>query len=484
MKIAFFSTRVLCSGSPFVSELEIIQSHLTKKDNVFQIVCNGELGICFSNLNGNKFNCLKCISKREYGKTLLSDKIQTINYKNNIPFDTEKELEIKNIHFSNIDELKKLHYKNFDVGYGVASTLITLLRDNNFDIKANDLIVKKYIKASIDSYKSTKELIKKYKFDRLYVFNGRLAIARAVFRACQSENIDCFILEAGSDKTKYEVFQNHLPHSIDKIAQSIEKYWKNSSKKQKELGHNFYKEKLHRNPKNGVDFVKKQIKSKLPETFDYTKRNFALFNSSQDEFEAIGEEWKNPYFKNQIEGITFIIDNLPEDTHLYIRIHPNLQYAAPHLTQEYKKFESRSNVTVIYPESKIDSYALLKAAEKVITFGSTMGVEAIYWSKPSVLLGKCFYRNLEGVYVPDNHEHIISLLKEDLKSPSNRGALMYGYYAYTYGIKYKYYVDNKFKGFTLNFIKHKKFKGVLKRFLKIPIKHYVDFFRVIISSSK
>ena len=52
-----------------------------------------------------------------------------------------------------------------------------------------------------------------------------------------------------------------------------------------------------------------------------------------------------------------------------------------------------------------------------------MGVEAAYWGKPSVLLGRCVYEKLGCVYTPKNHEQVVKLIKNtNLKTLPPDGA--------------------------------------------------------------
>ena len=49
-------------------------------------------------------------------------------------------------------------------------------------------------------------------------------------------------------------------------------------------------------------------------------------------------------------------------------------------------------------------------ADKVISYNSLMGIEAVYWGKPSILLGRRPYENLEVVYKPKNHLSVMNLI--------------------------------------------------------------------------
>ena len=83
---------------------------------------------------------------------------------------------------------------------------------------------------------------------------------------------------------------------------------------------------------------------------------------------------------------------------------------------------------VIAPESPISSYSLLDVADKVIVFGSTMGIEAAYWHKPVICLAHSFYLKLEVAYNPKTVEELWSYIDtKDLKDKYNDDILKFGY---------------------------------------------------------
>jgi hypothetical protein len=110
------------------------------------------------------------------------------------------------------------------------------------------------------------------------------------------------------------------------------------------------------------------------------------------------------------------------------------------------------NLEVILPESDISTYAMMRHCDRVISFGSTTGIEATYWGKPSILAGVSLYRNLGATYNPQTHEDLMTLIVAERLPPKERvGALMYGYYEQTRGERFKYFEgldvrDGLFKG--------------------------------------
>jgi hypothetical protein len=210
------------------------------------------------------------------------------------------------------------------------------------------------------------------------------------------------------------------------------------------------------------NYLDKQEKDLLPVNWNDKIENLVLFTSSEDEFVSISDEWNLTLFKSQFEGIKFISDIISNLTniHLYIRVHPNVEGMSNDYKTLLMKLSFNNNTTLINYDSPVSSYALLKKCNKVITFGSTVGIEAVFWGKPSILIGKSYYINLKGVIVPKTQDELVNLLTRRIDDlPEAGDALKYGYFMKTFGVEYQYYkpvdlMSGNFKGINLG--EHKK----------------------------
>ncbi|MDR0330932.1 MAG: hypothetical protein LBH93_04395, partial [Chitinispirillales bacterium] len=132
------------------------------------------------------------------------------------------------------------------------------------------------------------------------------------------------------------------------------------------------------------------------------------------------------------QGIAEILEYFKNDTrfHFYLRIHPNLNgIKYRYHTSLLDIGNLYTNVTVIKADDEISSYSLLESVEKVLVFGSTLGVEAAYWGKPVILLCAAFYKYLNICYKPESAEEAFSLIGADeLPAKDRADALKYGFY--------------------------------------------------------
>lgn len=440
MKILFFEPYAIWTPH-FETCLEIMQNHLDQGAQVTFLGCNASLPSCDPNPNHDLVICLQCIRKRRLGLHLLSKKVKC---KSVIKLSDNDKKQLKRLQktFKDIDELKQYSVDDFDIGMAVSSSLISILRDPYPDLLENQLLTYRLLRSSYKDYLSLMNYLESDSFNRVYVFNGRFAPLRGVLRACEKKKVDCFIHERGCNINHYAIYENALPIDLQYNEKLIRESWEDAEKKDKEqIASDFYRDRVQGKEQSWYSYIVKQEKGLLPQEWDVNKENIVIFNSSEDEFAAIGEEWKNPLYRTQIEGIERIVASMAEYSerfHVYLRIHPNLSGVQNKSVIELFNITAK-NFTVVPPDSKISTYALVQAANKVVTFGSTVGIEAVFWEKPSILAGMSLYRNLDSVYTPSSHEELIEMLLSDLPPKNKEGALIYGYYLNTFGIPFKYY---------------------------------------------
>ena len=233
-----------------------------------------------------------------------------------------------------------------------------------------------------------------------------------------------------------------LPHNIEKWNQLAIYSWNKSEEPEEEkikVGSSFFERR--RNGELVVDvkvYVAKQKKGLMPEGFNPEVRNIAIFTSSQDELVALGDDWANDQlFPNQDEAIGYILQHSSPDIHYYIRIHPNLKGINYKDHVNLYRYSKLPNATVIPPESKVSSYDLMEACEKVITFSSSVGLEACYWGKPSILLGHAGFELCGATYNVRKMEELMPTIEGELAPKPKLAAIKFAYFL----LDRKYKVD-------------------------------------------
>jgi hypothetical protein len=268
-------------------------------------------------------------------------------------------------------------------------------------------------------------------------------------RACARHGVECAVHERGCDLRHFEIYPNAFPHDRAIASRTIEDLWDRASdRERREVGAQWYRDKAIGIEMYEKSFVAGQEGGLLPADWDPKLRNVVVFTSSEDEFAAIGEEWDNPLYRNELAGVREILRSLPgisDDVRLYIRIHPNLRGLDNRQTRGLQEID-HPRVTVVPADSPISTYALLKNASKVVTFGSTVGIEAVFWGVPSILAGVSWYRDLGGTYNPATHAELMAMIEADLSPKDTLAALMYGYFSSRFGTPFRYYRPRSYDG--------------------------------------
>lgn len=458
MNIIVFSPYVRISSPHYETELEIMEKHRSDGDDVTHLVCNGEMLTCDFNPKHDYIECARCIGKRNFGRSLIDKKIKTIPFMKLTRRD-KNEIKTLNTTFSDINELKGIYIDNFDIGYAVASSTISYIRDPVPDFKDHSEFIAKLFKSSLMVYRSIQNHFSSVKPDIVYIYNGRFALSRAAVRACESQGIDYYVHDRGHSNQYYAMYKNTLMQDFKNKALRIMKTWEEAKEDSErfKIGEKYFLNNYWGVETRWYSHVKTQKEGLLPQDWNKEKRNVAIFPNSEDEFAAISEQFENSVYASQLEGIKKIAESMLErcpNHHLYVRMHPHYKDVNNINVRKMLLLKS-PNLTIIPPDSFVNSYTLVKNADTVLTFGSTVGMEAIFWGKPSVLAAPFYYQVFGGTYNASTHEEVINFLSTNLKPKDKEVALMYGYYmsifGKVFGAKFKHYkaesfIKGKFKG--------------------------------------
>ena len=450
LKIAILSPSATLTPH-FPTELDIAQQHLDAGHSVEFFNCTGQLKNCDHNPDRLPKLCNDCVGRRQMGLGLLRPQVPHNSF--NGDFSTEVCID-----FDCLTDLLAYKIDDFDIGFAAYSSLVSNCRDPEPNLIQHREQLNRSLKSAGQTYYQTLELLSQRSFDRVYAFNGRFAALRGVLRACQKIGVDCYLHERGCDPQHFDLFKNELLHDIQSTEKIILDYWDTAKNRpdREAIASNWFQDRVDRIEKVWHSFVKNQKRGRLPDTWNPNQRNIGIFCSSDDEFVAIGEAWENEIYPNQVTAIRRISHDLYEtnpEIQLYLRVHPNLASVENDRKTLMLSLQS-PNLTIIPPDADIDTYQLMNSCEKVATFGSSVGSEAVYWGVPSVLLGPCLYQGLGGVYRAKSHEHSLQLLSGPLEPQEKTGALKYGFWFQTRGYPHQYYTptglfDGQFKGQTI-----------------------------------
>ncbi len=359
---------------------------------------------------------------------------------------------------NDIEDLKSITYENWDLGMAVASSLISSTKNSKPDMRKYSKLVSKMAKSVVSIYHFVTDVLMTANASNVYIFNGRFCNQRAVLRACEFMNVPYLIQERGANKNLY-FLRRFMPHDKNSIQAEMKTTWENLQDKKggEEIAVNWF-----RNRRSGMDtdwysYSKMQQQNSLP-AIDKDKHLVTYFHSSDDEYAAIGDQFLWIGWKDQYDAVTQLI-HLVKDmqgVQLVIRLHPHLAKKSKEENIKWAALAELSDkITVIPPTSVVDSYALIDNSNLVISAGSKAGIEAVFYGKPSVLLGPSPYDGLDVTYEAYDIKTLsVLVLDPVLPLKNHENLLMYGYWWATHGDRFKYYTaeslsKGKFMGVNL-----------------------------------
>ncbi|MEZ6015083.1 MAG: hypothetical protein R3F49_08220 [Planctomycetota bacterium] len=438
------------------TDLELAENHLRAGDTVTQLSCERDLEACDIDPTHSVRACVRCIGRRNAGLRALSGPLSVRRFPSLLTADDRLALAQVKTRFESMAALRAYRFGSFDVGFAVQSSIIWARRDSDLELAAVADDVARFMRSACAMYLAVKRYLSEQPTDRVYVFNGRMAPMRAALRACQELGVECVIHERGCDPEHYSLHVNALPHDIANTERMIRAAWDAPAPDRNEkvrIATAWYDQRSNGGATSWISFTESQERSSLPQDWDPTRRNLTVFTTSEFEFAAISDEWSNPVFADNTAGLCDFVRAVAgrEGVHVYLRMHPNLKGLDNASTRALRAL-SVAGATVLAPESKVCSYALMGASEKVVVTGSSVGIEAAFRGVPALLAGKCYYRDLGAVHLPATFDELVEMaLARDLPVLDREGALMYGYYMATFGHRFRHFAprglfDGEFKG--------------------------------------
>jgi hypothetical protein len=428
----------------FETELEFAELHLEKWDDVTFITCDAALRFCEVNPQHTYEQCRLCFGRAREGLKHLSSPVRVFKLSDLIVQAKDSIALLQKLpkSFSSFAELYQLKFENFDLGAAVLSTLNTYLNDPEPDPSAHQEITWSALSAAFAAYVALDRYMSGNSCDLFYLLNGRIANFRAALRVCQKHGVRCLVHERGCDLNSYSLAENTMPHvpehTTKYIAATLAKA--ESPEQKQAVAKQFYTERQEGRIANWISFTEQQVRGSLPDGWLEAAPRIAAFSSTESEYACLREYYRPDIYPSQAEGFERIIHDLAQSNFqgiFAVRMHPNSAQVKADFTERLRALPY-TFLRVMAPEEKMDSYALLQTSDKVLTFGSNMGIEAAYRGIPSILARWAAYEDLGSTYNPKSHEELMQLLLSPIDPKPVDGAIDYGYYAKTFGNRLRY----------------------------------------------
>ena len=119
-----------------------------------------------------------------------------------------------------------------------------------------------------------------------------------------------------------------------------------------------------------------------------------------------------PFYMNQLSVIQNIAKSIPTDYKLYVKEHPTQRIFGWREQNWYKELTYLPNVKLIHPN--VSNQELLKNCSLAISIGGTVGLEASFFNKPSIVFADVIYSMIKSVVKIENLSELPKVIRSSL----------------------------------------------------------------------
>ncbi len=430
-------------SSYFLRQLMIAKYLELNNWNVEIIVCSGFISACHKERIGkskenSKLMCQECSWGYNYISKKTGMKISELSL-NKYPENSTSE----KINLKTIEEC--INYKsNQDIPIGELSKINVLryfYQGSFYNTEEELKVFNKYLNATQKSVDTLNSYFSEKKKDLIILMNGSGNFDQSVIYFSKKYKIPFITQESFIGSNSWIYKKNGIAIHLD--------FYKDWQREKTDLNENQIQEitDFFEKLKSGALYSTKLQESNIEKlnlkkgVVLFTNMNFDTYVLGRNSLFTSMENWLEEtitFWKNNVQGIP-----------LYIRVHPGeSKMLTPTLkfTRDIVKPHLCENIILIDSDSKINSYSILMNANYVITYSSTIGVEAMMMNIPCVSAGEAFYKPF--ALAPEEKSSYFESLKK-MNADSNyfkiekRNLISYLHYLYFKRIKH-------FKGFDIN----------------------------------
>lgn len=446
----------LPSALSHVFELVLADALKTYKEQNCKIeiaICAFEYGGCSYNPFGDRAACKIC---RDTSFSAVGEFIK------DIPVHFLKEVGSEEKGTFELDS--DVHVK------GVNSTLLTFYRDTGERFSPFSPIIrylrKKNVSYSEQFVKKSMGLISFLKPDQVAFFNGRQVPYFSLLKTLAERNYTFRVIESHGINHRPFIAKSIMVHSYKFQKEMLRQFTdRNKLLPNNELQNKvieFFRNRLDGKASNARSFVEHQIRGQAKFLDNLgPKRLCTVFLSSLDEQKIAGDEWSCETSENILKSIELIERKLHGKYKVVIRFHPN---QLTDKTKDYailkREIIDLKNVICILPDSRISTYELLEHSDLVVSFGSSISLEAAYIGKLTLMLAKSLWDDVKGIVVAQDlrrlEEVLLRIYDEESVDEYNCGSYsVFDVASYLIGDKevnqYLEFKDNRFFVIGKNF---------------------------------
>jgi len=335
-------------------------------------------------------------------------------------------------------ELRAYTEDGWDIGLAVASSLISHTRSTDFSVDAHRRAVDAAYNSSRLTFQAARRLMEQQRPDLVVLFNGRFTVTRAVLRAAESLNLPHLVHERGCDQDHF-ILLPFMPHLVDRRnALTLRLRERVDEAAVAPLAERFYARRRAGGAKEWISFATWKPQALSPEIERLGGALCTFLISSEDEMSAVGLDRSADPYPSQPAAIRACAEACARRGLAFVvRVHPHFAHKDPADLRALLA-QMPSSAIVVGPADNVDTYALMARSRAVFSYGSTAGIEAVYMGVPHLLLSRAVFEGMPGVRRAQSAADVERFVDAPQPSPRD-GAVTYGWYMESYGIRHRDY---------------------------------------------
>lgn len=450
-RLLVYSPLAIWQPPIYETQLEIIQGYLNDGYAVTILTCDASLPTCEANPEHRRSVCVLCRSRAKSGVDWLpAHGVEVIDYLQVTQEQRDTAERFARTPIATVEDLRTLCLDGSDIGMAVLSSLVSLIREPVPEMEQHREAIEVGLRAAAQVHFSIRNHIVRLAPDTLLLFNGRVGSLRPALRAGQAAGVRTLVYEVAGAPDRYLVTVNTYPHDLDALKDLFHHTFESAQETVEEktaVANAWYRARIDNRPHDGLPFTGGQEAGLLPPNLSPTALRVGIFISSEDEFVAI-DGWEPPIYGNQAEGLRRILGAFEgrNDIQFVLRVHPHLRDVNNTQTRELEQIAREfSSLHLVPADSPVHTYTLIEAVDIVLTFGSTVAMEAVYLGTPSLMLGRHVFEDMGGVIRPSSHDELVATLSsaangvvQPLPSDAKDAVVRFGFAQSRFGIPYRY----------------------------------------------
>lgn len=237
-----------------------------------------------------------------------------------------------------------------------------------------------------------------FQFSEIITVNGRYIVDGAVVQACKEAQVECRLIESASATAGKYTLYKLSPHDIPSVQEMHLQLWNEAGPDKNETAKKGLQLKMSGLESPGADFRSNFIETYRSNLSSSSTKLAVYFPSSDREFAIFPEfVYQKSFGGSQAEAfLAFCQTAKLYNYHIVVRVHPVNSKLPIELQEMYAKVEdsiwsdlcSITGSEMIHSRSKVNSYDLIAKADLCATYASSISIECILSSKPTLILGE------------------------------------------------------------------------------------------------